>query len=330
MASAEQALAQRTAFTQEFRIINPSGEVRWVSNLGRGEYDEYGRPRRMVGTITDITAKKQAQAALEESLSLYKATLESTADGILVVDLKGRMVSWNQKFMVMWRLPEEMKAARDDDKALAFVLNQLVDPEGFLQKVRELYAQPAAESSDTFSFKDGRVFERYSVPQYLDSTIVGRVWSFRDVTAPQRAEKALLDTREHLELALKGADLGTWDWDVSAGAVRFNERWTGMLGYRLEEIEPHISSWERLVHPDDLPAALAALNAHLEGKTPFYETEYRLRCKSGAWLWVLDKGRVIERDAAGNPCGPAARTWTSVIVSRPRRPFRYHLSFCKL
>jgi len=306
MRASSQALANRTVYQEEFRIIFPGGEVRWVSSLGRAEYDENDRPRRMVGTITDITEKKQAQTALEESLSIYKATLESTADGILVVDLKGRMVSWNQKFMAMWRLPEEIKAERNDAKALAFVLDQLIDPEGFLQKVRELYAHPAAESSDTFSFKDGRVFERYSIPQYLDSTIVGRVWSFRDVTAPQRAEKALLDTREHLELALKGADLGTWDWDVSTGAVRFNERWAGMLGYRLEEIEPHVRSWESLVHPEDLPAALAALNAHLEGKTPFYETEYRLRCKSGAWLWILDKGRVIERDAAGNPlraCG---------------------------
>ena len=106
----------------------------------------------MVGTITDITEKKQAQAALEESLSLYKATLESTADGILVVDLHGRMVSWNQKFKEMWRLPEEINATGMMIAALAFVLDQLVDPQGFLQKVRELYAQPAAESSDSFSF----------------------------------------------------------------------------------------------------------------------------------------------------------------------------------
>jgi PAS domain S-box-containing protein len=197
MTASNQALAKRTVYQEEFRIILPGGEVRWVSSLGQGEYDENDRPRRMVGTITDITEKKQAQAALEESLSLYKATLESTADGILVVDLKGRMVSWNQKFMAMWRLPEEIKAARDDDKALAFVLDQLVDPEGFLQKVRELYAQSAMESSDTFSFKDGRVFERYSIPQYLDSTIVGRVWSFRNITARVQAEEAL---RAHLSL----------------------------------------------------------------------------------------------------------------------------------
>jgi PAS domain S-box-containing protein len=327
MTRSKQALANRTFYREEFRIILPGGEVRWVYSLGQGEYDENGRPRRMVGTITDITEKKQAQAALEESLSLYKATLESTADGILVVDHEGRMVSWNQKFTSMWRLPAELNATRDDDKALAFVLDQLVDPEGFLHKVRELYAQPAAESSDSFHFKDGRVFERYSIPQYLDSTIVGRVWSFRDVTARQQAEKALLDTREHLELALKGADLGTWDWDVSTGAVRFNERWAEMLGYRLEEIEPHVGSWERLVHPDDRPAVTAALNAHLKGKTPFYETEHRLRRKSGEWVWILDKGRVIERDSQGNPlraCG------THLDISDRKQSedaLRAHLSF---
>ncbi len=306
MASAGQALAQRTAFTDEFRIVCPSGEVRWVDSLGRGEYDENGKPLRLVGTITDITEKKQAQAALEESLSLYKATLESTTDGILVVDLQGRMVSCNKKFEEMWGIPEEIIATRKDDRTLAFVVDQLVDPQGFLQKVRELYAQPAAESSDSLYFKDGRVFERYSIPQYLDSTIVGRVWSFRDVTARQRAETALLDTREYLELALKGADLGTWDWDVSTGALRLNERWAEMLGYRFEEIEPHVRSWERLVHPDDLPAVMVVLNAHLEGRTPFYETEHRMRRKSGEWLWILDKGRVIERDGQGTPlraCG---------------------------
>jgi len=195
MMAARQALADGTVFQEDFRIILPGGEVRWVSSLARAEYDENGNPLRLVGTITDITDKKQAQAALEESLSLYKATLESTADGILVVDLKRRMVSCNKKFEEMWRLPEEIIAARDDDRALAFVLDQLVYPQGFLQKVRELYAQPAAASSAIVHFKDGRVFERYSIPQYLDSNIVGRVWSFRDVTARVQAEEAL---RYHL------------------------------------------------------------------------------------------------------------------------------------
>jgi hypothetical protein len=128
----------------------------------------------------------------------------------------------------------------------------------------------------------------------------------QDITARKAAEETLRITRESLKLALNGADLGTWDWNVPTGALEFNERWAEMLGYRKEEVEPHRRSWEKLVHPEDLPAVLEVLNAHLEGKTPFYETEYRMRRKSGAWVWVLDKGKVIERDTQGRPrraCG---------------------------
>jgi PAS domain S-box-containing protein len=102
-----------------------------------------GDSAHVEGVIIDITEPKKARAALEESLSLYRATLESTADGLLVVDLEGQIVSSNRKFREMWAIPEDVVDSRDDDLALAHVLEQLADPQGFLQKVRELYAQPA-------------------------------------------------------------------------------------------------------------------------------------------------------------------------------------------
>jgi PAS domain S-box-containing protein len=151
------------------------------------------------GVVLDITAQKQARAALEESLSLYRTTLESTADGILVIDPRGRIVSFNQKFLKMWRIPEEVILNRDDDEALAYVLDQLADPQAFLQKVRELYALPESESFDILCFKDGRVFERLSLPQYLDHQVIGRVWSFRDVTTRVKNEAAILQAKEEWE-----------------------------------------------------------------------------------------------------------------------------------
>jgi PAS domain S-box-containing protein len=117
----------------------------------------------------------------------------------------------------------------------------------------------------------------------------------------ERMVDELAEREERLKLALHGADLGLWDWDLATGKVVFNERWAQMLGYRLDEIEPHVSSWGRLVHPDDMPRVREVLDAHLEGRTPSYETEHRMKAKSGAWVWVLDRGRVIERDAKGAP-----------------------------
>ena len=128
---------------------------------------------------------------LESSLSLLQATLESTADGILVVNEKGKMVSFNQKFVKMWGIPDSIITAKDDAKALAFVLDQLENPEGFVARVSELYTQPKARSHDTIKFKDGRTFERYSQPQRLGERISGRVWSFRDITEHNRMQHVL-------------------------------------------------------------------------------------------------------------------------------------------
>jgi PAS domain S-box-containing protein len=127
--------------------------------------------------------------ALEKSLSLLKATVESTADGILVVDKNGRIESSNQKFLEMWRIPPSLAKSSQDSVLLDFILSQLKEPRKFLDKVNKLYSQPSAESFDVLDFKDGRIFERYSLPQKIKNRIVGRVWSFRDVTEQKRAEK---------------------------------------------------------------------------------------------------------------------------------------------
>ena len=111
----------------------------------------------------------------------------------------------------------------------------------------------------------------------------------------------LKESRERLSLALEGAELGLWDWHLPSGSVSYNEQWAAMLGYRLDELEPSVSVWESLVHPDDMPLVQQVLQHHLEGLSSFYETEHRCRTKDGRWYWILDRGRVVERDAAGNP-----------------------------
>ncbi len=139
----------------------------------------------------DLAERRRAEQEARHALSLLEATLESTTDGLLVVDTQGRMTRFNRKFAEMWRLPHPILASGDDRQALDFVLDQLADPAGFLAKVRELYDQPEAESYDVLKFKDGQVFERYSQPQRVEGTCVGRVWSFRDVTARRQAEERI-------------------------------------------------------------------------------------------------------------------------------------------
>lgn len=129
---------------------------------------------------------------LEASLSLLKATLESTADGILVVDLSGKIVAYNQKFRKMWKIPASVMMSEDDDEAVQYVLKYLKDPKGFGEKLGYLYTHPEEDVFDEIEFTDGRIFERYSIPQYTGEKVIGRVFSFRDVTKRKQMEHQLL------------------------------------------------------------------------------------------------------------------------------------------
>ncbi|MFL5343717.1 MAG: ATP-binding protein [Hyalangium sp.] len=125
---------------------------------------------------------------LAHSLSLLHSSLESTADGLLVVDRLGRITAMNQRFAQLWGIPRSSLESGDDTRALAVAQDQVADPKGFLSRVAYLYEHPELESEDEIALKDGRVFERFSRPQRLGEEIIGRVWSFRDVTLRRRAE----------------------------------------------------------------------------------------------------------------------------------------------
>jgi len=176
--------------------------------------------------------------------SLLIAAFEATADGLLIVDHAGKIVRFNDRFVRMWGIPDSVLATGNDDDALAYAVGQLVDPDAFISKVRELYANPESESFDVLNFKDGRVFERYSIPQRVNKKPVGRVWSFRDVTDRERADGKLeaevhraqrrlsrLDGLWHL-IARSDIDRQILTHDVLAEGARALELTSGLLAHR--------------------------------------------------------------------------------------------------
>jgi diguanylate cyclase (GGDEF)-like protein/PAS domain S-box-containing protein len=145
----------------------------------------------------DVSDRVRTEEELRASNSLLAATLESTADGILVVDRDGRITSFNRRFGDMWRLPPASVDTLDDQLLMTLVMEQLCDPTAFVAKVQELYADLEAESHDVLEFLDGRVFERDSMPQRIDGEVVGRVWSFRDMTDERRLQAELAHQAFH-------------------------------------------------------------------------------------------------------------------------------------
>lgn len=200
-----------------------------------------------------LAERRRAEEESALSLSQLRSTLESSGDGLLVVDREGRMTICNQRFVEMWRLPPELIAARDDQAMLNHVLAQVAEPRKFLAGVTRLYQDPTAESFDTLLFTDGRVYERYSRPQRLENRIIGRVWSFRDVTARQVAQRAQEAEAARRRILFEHSTDGIVVVDHQLKVVEANSRFAQMLGYPPGEVSRlHVWDWEARWTRDDL------------------------------------------------------------------------------
>jgi PAS domain S-box-containing protein len=161
-------------------------------------------------------------------------------------------------------------------------------------------------AGQTLVMADGRVLERDYAPIEEDGQFLGHLWTYRDVSEVRHAEQALAASEESLRLAIEGAELGTYDLDLPSGRVEVNAHYLAALGYAPGEITVDHASWLRWLHPDDVEATIEAVTAHLRGESPAVQLEYRLRHRDGSWVWISDRGQVLDYDATGAPrrfCG---------------------------
>ena len=172
---------------------------------------------------------------LQELKQILQASLEATGDGILVVDQDGRIILSNRKFAEMWRVPQSMIQDKDDIKLREFVMSQLVDPEAYMEKIKVLYGK-REESTDIIVFKDGRVFERYSAPLLILDKFVGRVWSFRDMTAYREAQRRLERSQQTYRDLVENAGSIILRWDNKGIITFINDYGQRFLGYSEEDL----------------------------------------------------------------------------------------------
>ena len=173
-------------FSYDHRIIRADGRIRSLHTRGQVFDDGRGRPVKLAGSCWDVTELTEATRSRERLLSLIQATIEATTDGTLVVDRERKVVLRNRRFLELWRIPPELADCQDDTQLLGSVRSQLESPDDFIREVEHIYAHPETENTGQIRCSDGRIFERYSVPQRIGDAVVGRVWSFRDVSERER------------------------------------------------------------------------------------------------------------------------------------------------
>ncbi|MGZ4956757.1 MAG: PAS domain-containing sensor histidine kinase [Methylobacter sp.] len=243
---------------------------------------------------------RNAYRALEESRDRYKDLYDFSPLGYLLIASDGRIIEMNLTASIM--LGESRSKLFNSNRHFpAFVIPADADQWSlFFSSIMKCDTRDNRRSVElTLRRCDNSEFPAQLDCICLDSML--RI-AITDLTEIKKAEKNLLEVEKHtLAIALASADMGSWDWDIKTGYVIFNERWASIRGYRLDEVSPHENSLKNGIHTDDLAVHQAALEAHLENKTPIFQAEYRVRNRFGSVVWVMNRGTVIQRDPEGHP-----------------------------
>lgn len=256
---------------------------------GQYEHDNLGKAVRH----TLVRAK------LEANLLLYEAALNAAHNAIVITDAKAHIQWANPAFSQLTGYSlDEASGLKPSE-----LISSGVQDQAFYKQMWDTILSGSKWQGELVNRrKDGTLYyEELSIAPIFDhqSRIVNFIAIKQDVTDRNRVSRQLEQSSQQMELALAGGDLGLWDWDIVSGKVSFNRRWCEMLGYTIEELAADISTWQKLVHPDDWGLINTSLHPHLAGKSPGYESEHRMRHKDGHWVWILDRGKVVERAEDG-------------------------------
>ncbi|MDF1539173.1 MAG: PAS domain S-box protein [Candidatus Thorarchaeota archaeon] len=256
--------------------------------------NDEGEPYGYIGTLQDISAQLKA----EQQLTKLSRAVEQSPASVIITDADGLIEYVNPKFTDLTGYSLE-EAIGKNPRILKTDLTPVETHEDLWATIlqgKEWHGIFANQK------KNGELYwEEARISPILDASnnVTHFVAVKLDITQTRRKQQALQESEERLELALRGGNLGVWDWYGVDDRLIVDERYAGILGYEVDEIEPITKGWEKLLHPDDLQAASEKWDKHVAGESEFYISEYRMRTKSGDYKWVLESGRAVEVDEHG-------------------------------
>jgi PAS domain S-box-containing protein len=262
---------------------------------------EVAHEQRFVAVSRDISERKDRESELERNREFLERAQESASVGGWEIDFAADDLRWSDEVYRIHDLPLDADVSvadgldyyhPDDRQTITDAFERLrTDGESYDLELRIVTADDTLRWVRTIA--DPRFDE--------NGETIGAIGVFQDITERKERERDLQELTERLDLAVKGAGLAVWDWDMRTDDVTFNDQWASMLGLSPGDVEPTLESWEERVHPDDMDRVESALEAHMSGEAPLYDCEHRMLTASGDWKWIRDVGEVVERDASGEP-----------------------------
>jgi PAS domain S-box-containing protein len=298
----------RRAFTGETVITDAEVAGHHFRSWYTPHFDRSGEVAGLLGLSINTTEEKRAKEKLQESQEKLRLVIDQSPLGVCTVDHRGYFTEANPAY--------ERTTGYSLEELHKLTIFDITHPDDRPSN-RNLFQNMSSGKTSGFKMekryirKNGAVIfvaiHAEAIRDAAGEPLFGLAL-VEDITERKQTEEALaksqaalIESKQQMETALEGADLGTWDWNIETGELHCNDRWARMKGYRPEEIEPGLDFFRNLVHPDDLQATDERMNAHLKGETERYASEFRIRDKSGEWIWIQDRGKVIERDVNGSP-----------------------------
>nr|WP_235007218.1 PAS domain-containing protein [Haloarcula mannanilytica] len=300
------ALPDTTSGQRQLQRLRDSPTEPVTVRVTGGERDRYllrhgYRLPEAAGGLTLALLKDVTEAARRDArTALLELLVEKSQDGLYTLNERGVIDFCNESFAS--NLGYEPAELRGEHASTVLAPGELSKGQETVEEVLEAPDKNSTTVDLTFRRKDGTerdVAVNYTLIHDDSGTYRGLIGVARDITERREREREYQQMTERLNFAVEGAGLGVWDWNPKTNDVTFDERWTGMLGYSTDELEPHYETWADLVHPDDIERAEQALGQLKSGETDRYHCEFRMRTKDGDWKWIRDIGKVFERNDDG-------------------------------
>lgn len=294
-------------FNKEFKIVRKNDYAeRWMHGKGNLIFDKNGNVAGMYGTIQDITERKKMEYSVREKEERLSLALKG-----------GRVGLWD------WRVQTgELVIDEEWAKQIGYTIDELSpvnyekwaelthpdDREKTLEIFEDYYKGNLAYYKNTIRMRHKKghwvhILDRGEVVSWVDETTPERIIGTHvDISERIALERSMEESRERLKITTSSANVGLWEWNPQTGEIYIDEIWAGLVGYTLQELEPvTIETWNKLVHPEDLKHFEDTVDKYFKEEIGTYECEVRMKHKDGHWVWILDRGKLIEWDEEGDP-----------------------------